>query len=266
MPARYTPNHILNRPVAILWSYVVEPSNAAAFERAYGPQGEWCALFERSASYLGTELFRDADGAYVTIDRWTSAAAYEAFLEEHAAEYRRIDALCETLTKSERLVGRFSPVSMRPSVALRNVEEDDLPIFFRHQDDPDAARMAAFPRRDHEAFMTHWRTKVLANPENMTRAVIVDGRVAGNVVAWTGDGRRFVGYWLGQEHWGRGVATRAVAAFLEQERTRPLFAWVAETNRASIRVLEKSGFALARPGDEAHVGADGVRERLFVLT
>lgn len=247
--------------VAILWSYVVDAENAAAFEHAYGPQGEWCALFEKSPEYLGTELFRDADGAYVTIDRWTRVEAYEAFLEEHAAEYRRIDAACDALTKSERLVGRFSPVSARPLCKLRQVEEDDLPIFFRHQDDPDAARMAVFPRRDREAFMTHWRTKVLANPENTTRAVVVGGRVAGNVVAWTQEGRRLVGYWLGKEHWGRGVATRAVAAFLEHEPTRPLYAWVAESNRASIRVLEKTGFV---PADaDVHVAADGVRERLF---
>jgi hypothetical protein len=101
--------------IAILWSYVVDPSMREAFERAYGPDGEWVVLFGRSPDYLGTELFRDADGAYVTIDRWRSAAAYDAFLRDYAAEYRRLDAACEQLTKSESSIGRWMPVRSRRS-------------------------------------------------------------------------------------------------------------------------------------------------------
>ena len=44
--------------------------------------------------------------------------------------------------------------------------------------------------------------------------------------------------------WGRGVATRALAAFLgEAETTRPLFAGVVAHNAGSMRVLEKCGFS-----------------------
>ncbi len=46
-------------------------------------------------------------------------------------------------------------------VRLRDVTEDDLSILFDHQRDPVANRMAAFPARDHEAFLEHWRTNVL---------------------------------------------------------------------------------------------------------
>jgi hypothetical protein len=38
-------------------------------------------------------------------------------------------------------------------MALRDVTEDDLPIFFEHQQDPDANRMAAFPAREREALI-----------------------------------------------------------------------------------------------------------------
>lgn len=38
-------------------------------------------------------------------------------------------------------------------VTLRDVTQDDLLIFFKHQQDPDAAKMAAFPSRDKGAFM-----------------------------------------------------------------------------------------------------------------
>ena len=72
----------------------------------------------------------------------------------------------------------------------------------------------------------------------------VDGAVAGNIVSWEHDGERDVGYWIGREHWGEGVATAALGAFLTSSRTRPLFAHVAAHNVGSIRVLEKCGFAL----------------------
>ena len=92
---------------------------------------------------------------------------------------------------------------------LRDVREDDLPIFFEHQREPEANRMAAFPARERDEFMLHWRTKVMGNPAGRKRAIVVDGRVVGNIVSWDGAGRRLVGYWIGREYWGRGVATAA---------------------------------------------------------
>ena len=53
-----------------------------------------------------------------------------------------------------------------------------------------------------------------------------------------------VSYWLGREHWGRGVATRALSAFLAVETSRPLHALAAKDNAGSIRVLEKCGFGI----------------------
>jgi len=45
---------------------------------------------------------------------------------------------------------------MTSDVILRDVIESDLPIFFEHQRQPEANRMAAFPARAREAFMAHW--------------------------------------------------------------------------------------------------------------
>ena len=58
-------------------------------------------------------------------------------------------------------------------------------------------------------------------------------------------GEREVGYWIGREYWGKGVATRAVSTFLGHVKTRPLYAHVAKDNIASIRVLEKCGFKIS---------------------
>jgi len=146
---------------------------------------------------------------------------------------------------------------------LRDVLEGDLPVFFEHQQDADARRMAAFPGRAWDAFMTHWRTKVLAEPSNRVKTIVSNGGVAGYVSSWDSDGERLIAYWLGREYWGRGIATAAVAEFLTvHELKRPLHAYVARANAGSIRVLEKSGFQASGPPT---TGADGVEEILFRL-
>src|SRR5262245_193111 len=126
---------------------------------------------------------------------------------------------------------------------LRNVAAGDLPIFFEHQCDPEATSMAAFPSREQDAFMSHWRDKVLGNPANLVRTILVDSQVAGYVASWEQDGKRLVAYWIGREYWGRGVASSALDEFLRtHEHNRPVHAYVALSNVGSIRVLEKCGF------------------------
>lgn len=92
--------------------------------------------------------------------------------------------------------------------------------------------------------MAHW-SKSLADDSNILRTVVVDGEVAGNVVCWEQEGHREVGYWIGRKFWGMGIATRALGAFLSEVTTRPLYAYVAAHNVASIRVLEKCGFTIS---------------------
>jgi RimJ/RimL family protein N-acetyltransferase len=137
-------------------------------------------------------------------------------------------------------------------VRLRDVTADDLPIFFEHQLDPEATQMAAFPSRDRPAFMAHW-TRILADETTATKTILVDGQVAGNVGSWEQGGEREVGYWLGRAYWGRGVATQALAAFLEHVPQRPLHAYVVKHNLASLRVLQKCGFTLTGEDDEGFI-------------
>jgi ribosomal-protein-alanine N-acetyltransferase len=57
-----------------------------------------------------------------------------------------------------------------------------------------------------------------------------------------------IGYWLGRQHWGRGVATAAVEGIcryaFESLGMKRVYACVFEPNVASSRVLEKAGFRL----------------------
>ncbi len=124
---------------------------------------------------------------------------------------------------------------------LRDVAEADLDIFFEQQRDPEATAMALFPARDREAFDAHWG-RLLADDSLVTRTIVDEGAVAGNMGCWEQDGRWLVGYWLGRQFWGRGLATAALAELVEELDQRPLYAWVATSNVGSIRVLEKCGF------------------------
>jgi RimJ/RimL family protein N-acetyltransferase len=155
-------------------------------------------------------------------------------------------------------------MSYPPRVILREVVDSDLPIFFQHQRDPEAVRMAAFPSRDHDAFMTHW-TKVRGEPSNITRTIVCEGQVAGNIGSWIAEQRRLIGYWIAREFWGRGVATAALAAFVAKVNERPLHAFVARHNVGSIRVLEKCEFIPSPEHSSSSAGEDGIQEVLYML-
>jgi RimJ/RimL family protein N-acetyltransferase len=129
-------------------------------------------------------------------------------------------------------------------VELREVEDGDLEAFFEHQLDEEAAAMAGFPSRDRDAFFAHW-ARIRSDPALITRAIVWDGQFAGNLGVFPDVGKRAVGYWIGKDFWGRGIATVALRRFLEGDAERPLHAWVLASNVASRRVLEKCGFQLA---------------------
>jgi RimJ/RimL family protein N-acetyltransferase len=147
---------------------------------------------------------------------------------------------------------------------LRAVEDGDLPVFFTQQLDPEATRVAAFPARDHDAFMAHW-AKIRASPqETITRTILCQGQVAGNIGSWVQAGQREVSYWLGREFWGRGIASAALGLLLAEVQARPLHAHVIKHNGASIRVLQKCGFVIT--GSEKFPAANGAEIEEITLT
>ena len=151
---------------------------------------------------------------------------------------------------------------MTSDVVLRDVTESDLPIFFEQQLDPQATRMASFPARAYDAFMFHW-AKIMSEKRGILKTITIGGKVAGNIVSWEQAGESKVGYWLGKEYWGKGIATAALSQFLRQVKVRPLYAYVARQNIASIRVLQKCGFKIS--GEDKFLGADGEQVEEFIL-
>lgn len=99
-----------------LWRFRPAPGREREFERVYGAYGEWAALFRRAPAFEGTTLLRQAGtrGDYVTIDRWATRAAWDAFRLEHAAAYGSLDAACASLTALEESMGEYMDVTTSP--------------------------------------------------------------------------------------------------------------------------------------------------------
>jgi len=129
-------------------------------------------------------------------------------------------------------------------VELREVVENDRPIFFENQLDPTANYMAAFTSKDpadREAFDAHWK-KILADETIPIKTILFGNQVAGSVMSHEMGDEREVSYWLGKESLGRGIAIQALSLYLEIIILRPLYARVAKDNLESVQVLEKCGF------------------------
>lgn len=81
-------------------------------------------------------------------------------------------------------------------------------------------------------------------------AIEVNGEAAGGIGYVSGsDVERYsaeIGYWLGEAHWGRGVATEALVLVTDElfatSSVLRLFALPFADNLGSIRVLEKAGY------------------------
>lgn len=140
---------------------------------------------------------------------------------------------------------------MAMTVTLREVHDDDLKTLYEHQADPASGAMAGVEARDWEGFLAH-QARVRANPESLQRVIVLEGGdVVGDIATWrTESGAREIGYRIDRRHWGRGIATAALAAFVSALDERPLYAHVLKTNASSIRVLEKCGFVPLPAGHE----------------
>ena len=97
-----------------------------------------------------------------------------------------------------------------------------------------------------------WLDKVVEPEPVINMAIDVDGEAVGGIgLILNGDvyiKSAEIGYWLGESFWGKGVTTEAVRQMTEYvfyyfDLVR-LYAEVFESNKASMRVLEKNGYYL----------------------
>jgi len=138
-----------------------------------------------------------------------------------------------------------------PHIVLREIEDRDVDVLFEHASDREAIRMAAFTSPafdDRDAFRARL-ARIRRDPTTTNRVIEMDGRAVGHIASFDLDGKREVTYWIDRQHWGKGIATRALREFVTRiEPARPLHAAAAADNAGSIRVLEKCGFTRVAVG------------------
>ena len=130
------------------------------------------------------------------------------------------------------------------TVELREVEGADSDAVFAQMRDPEAVRMAAFTADDPDdraAFDRHL-TRLRTDPDITLRAITEDGHLVGTIASFRVGADTEVTYWVDRSAWGRGIASRALALFLDVVTVRPMYARAAEDNAGSLRVLRKAGF------------------------
>lgn len=151
-----------------------------------------------------------------------------------------------------------------PDFALRPFRAGDEVDIRRHADNPNVSRnlLDRFPYPYTLEDARAWIETASARPE-IYLAIVRRDRVVGGIEGRPGEDVfrecAEVGYWLGEEWWGRGVATAAVeriVGILFERGFRKCWAGVFSSNPASARVLEKRGFRMEGT-QQAHVVKNG---------
>lgn len=130
-------------------------------------------------------------------------------------------------------------------IVLRRILASDLPQMYEMQLDEESNRIAGTIPRTADVFESHW-INALSDPSVTARAILLGDEFAGVISCFWLDGEANIGYWIGRDHWGKGVATRALKLFLVEVKIRPLYATAATDNTASLKVLRKCGFVIRR--------------------
>jgi RimJ/RimL family protein N-acetyltransferase len=139
-----------------------------------------------------------------------------------------------------------------PEIALRPLRKGDaaqLASLANNKKIADCLR-DVFPYPYSEGDALSFITLCLEEDPQMNFGITVDSKLAGVIgLILQPDIYRIsaeAGYWLGEDFWGRGVATAAlkllIAYAFDTLKLAKLFSGVFSTNRASVRVLEKCGF------------------------
>ena len=140
------------------------------------------------------------------------------------------------------------------SVLIRPWAENDLSDLVRHANNINIWNNLRnyFPHPYTEAAGKDWLDKTIGAIPLVNFAIELEGEIVGgiglilnsDVYIHTAE----MGYWIGEAHWGKGIATEAIRQMLEYTfyyfDIIRIYAEVFENNKASMKVLEKNGFYL----------------------
>ena len=109
-----------------------------------------------------------------------------------------------------------------------------------------------FPHPYTEEHAKSWIESAMLESPAMNFAIDMDGEAIGGIgLIFNTDVYIMsaeIGYWIGEDYWGKGIATEAIRQMIEYSfyyfDIVRIYAEVFENNKSSMRALEKNGFYL----------------------
>lgn len=140
------------------------------------------------------------------------------------------------------------------TIIIRKWTPDDTPSLVKHANNINIWNRLRnyFPHPYTEEHANLWIQRMEEESPMVNFAIDVDGMAIGGIGLILNTDVYIksaeISYWIGEEFWGKGVATEAIRQMMEYtfyyfDIVR-LYAEVFEDNKASMRVLEKNGFYL----------------------
>ena len=131
-----------------------------------------------------------------------------------------------------------------PEIILRKTVLPDLEFFFLFQLDEEANYLAAFTSKDpsDKAAYLQKYSKLVNDPAINMQTILVGEIIVGSISKFELEGRAEITYWIDKQFWGKGIGSKALALFLNNETTRPIYGRVAFDNIGSQKVLTNCHF------------------------
>ena len=152
-------------------------------------------------------------------------------------------------------------------VRLGNRTAETVKIYFEKANKPEIKAVLPQKAKTVEEALADYRKTLLPNASSYGRTIIADENYIGDIWCYGIDANEepnaMLSYCIFEKaYWSRGIATKAVAMFLKEVQAKyalnTIGAFTFSENLASIRVLEKNGFAMLEEFSE-----DGKKSRYF---
>lgn len=140
------------------------------------------------------------------------------------------------------------------AIIIRQWTMDDLPNLVKNANNINVWNNLRnyFPHPYTEEHAKSWIESAMLESPAMNFAIDMDGEAIGGIgLIFNTDVYIMsaeIGYWIGEDYWGKGIATEAIRQMIEYSfyyfDIVRIYAEVFENNKSSMRALEKNGFYL----------------------
>lgn len=247
----------------VIWEFRVRPSKRRAFEKIYGPQGEWADVFRRDKEYIRTHLIRDRESRlhYLTLDVWASRKAYHRFKKENQTEYAAIDKRCAAMTTKEQLVGEFEtvgelscvfrlrglaePTNPRSAKQVRTASVEDIPVIVELERESTSA--AHWPETTYRRVFEQKTPVCIAlviEGESVGAKANLHGFLIARVIGEDCELENVVVRRHSQSQGGGSTLVHELADVARNHNATRIFLEVRESNAAARGLYEKCGFTI----------------------